>query len=248
MSMLTVLRSALSATRPRVPALTRAVSVPGHVPNWTLQCDSMRLRTLAAGGAAILVPATIVKQVCLAEEAAQTGKPKADDSMVQSLEQGPGKYVVYARRAVQAFLTKGRLVAYTSDVGESVRPVVPPAVVRLCYGLTWGYVGVDVAYHTFEEQQKGSPPAIVARTAAHATTFQVIASVAVPAFIIHQAVHLAQVALKSAPASPIVRWAPSLFGLALIPLLPYVDEPVEKLIDMGFEMAWPVEGPKSHAS
>mmetsp|Transcript_62304 Transcript_62304/g.148753 ORF Transcript_62304/g.148753 Transcript_62304/m.148753 type:complete len:261 (-) Transcript_62304:132-914(-) len=178
---------------------------------------------------------------CESEAPSSSTAPAEVDEIKQTMEQGPGKYIVYARRAVQAFLTKGRLVAYTSDVGESVRPVVPPFVVRLCYGLTWGYVGVDVAYHTFEEQQKGSAMELVARTAVHATTFQVIASVAIPAFIIHQAVHAVQVALKNTPPGLVTRWVPSLCGLALIPLLPYVDEPVEHVIDMGFEKAWPVK-------
>jgi len=237
-------RLAWFAARPRAIALSNAIVAQG----WSSaqSSSSIRLRTLAAGGVAALVPATFVKSACQAEEVAAV--KQADDSVAQALEQGPGKYVVYARRAVQAFLTKGRLVAYTSDVGESVRPVVPSYLVRLCYGLTWGYVGVDVAYNTFEEQQKGSPPEIIARTAIHATTFQVIASVGVPAFLIHQAVHLAQVALKNMPPGPVLRWGPSLFGLALIPLLPYVDEPIEHVIDMGFEKAWPVEGKASHAS
>ena len=155
------------------------------------------------------------------------------------LQEGPARYVVYARRAVQALLVKGRLVAYTSDIGESIRPVVPPWLVRLCYGITWGYVAVDVTYNTAEEYLRGSPPEIVARTAIHAATFQTIASVLVPSLIIHQVVHLAQRATKSMPPGPVARWAPSLVGLALIPLLPYVDEPVEHLIDKGFELAWP---------
>ena len=32
-------------------------------------------------------------------------------------------------------------------------------------------------------------------------------------------------------------------GLALIPLMPYIDHPVEHAIDVGFEKAWPKEGP-----
>ena len=32
-------------------------------------------------------------------------------------------------------------------------------------------------------------------------------------------------------------------GLALIPLMPYIDHPVEHVIDVGFEKAWPKEGP-----
>jgi hypothetical protein len=32
------------------------------------------------------------------------------------------------------------------------------------------------------------------------------------------------------------RWGPSMCGLALIPLLPLIDEPVEELIDHAFEV------------
>jgi len=61
---------------------------------------------------------------------------------------------VNRRRITQLFLVKGRLIAYTSDIGESVRPVVPASVVRLAYGITWAYVGVDVVYNTCEEKAK----------------------------------------------------------------------------------------------
>ena len=81
---------------------------------------------------------------------------------------------------------KGRLIAYTSDVGESFRPVVPRSIVRLAYGVTWAYVGVDVAYNTAEEHLRGSSPITVLRTAVHAATFQSIASVLVPSVVIHQ--------------------------------------------------------------
>ena len=33
----------------------------------------------------------------------------------------------------------------------------------------------------------------------------------------------------------------ALKGLAVIPVLPYLDEPLEHVIDFGFEKAWPVE-------
>merc|ERR1712087_498691 len=95
------------------------------------------------------------------------------------------------------------------------------------YGITWGYVVIDVAFNTFEEHMRGSPLEAVARTAIHAATFQGIASVAVPSVIIHQVVHLAQHAVKPLTAGIVVRWLPSLVGMACIPLLPYVDHPVE---------------------
>ena len=71
----------------------------------------------------------------------------------------------------------------------------------------------------------------IARTAVHSSVFQVIASVLLPSLIIHQAVHMAQHAVHGRiPPGRIATWLPSLFGLALIPLLPYIDEPCEHLV------------------
>ena len=156
-----------------------------------------------------------------AEPAAEKSKldKKADEPLL--LEDGPLRYVVYARRAVQAFLVKGRLVAYSSDVGESVRPVVPPSIVRFCYGITWAYVAVDVGFNGFEEQSKGSPPTTVARTVVHTTTFQVIASVLVPSLIIHQAVHMAQQGCQRLPPGKVAKWLPSLVGAPVAQQLPH---------------------------
>ena len=159
--------------------------------------------------------AAVTAAVCApAEPTPATEKSELDgkEDDLLSLEDGPLRYVVYARRAVQAFLVKGRLVAYSSDVGESVRPVVPPSVVRFCYGITWAYVAVDVGFNGFEEQSKGSPPTKVARTVVHTTAFQVIASVLVPSLIIHQAVHMAQQGCQRLPPGNVAKWLPSLVG------------------------------------
>mmetsp|Transcript_19044 Transcript_19044/g.40353 ORF Transcript_19044/g.40353 Transcript_19044/m.40353 type:complete len:82 (+) Transcript_19044:1134-1379(+) len=55
-------------------------------------------------------------------------------------------------------------------------------------------------------------------------------------------VHLVQGALKSMPQTKVVRWLPSVIGLSCIPLMPYIDHPVEGVIDAAFDAAWPVEG------
>ena len=155
---------------------------------------------------------------------------------------GPGRYVVYARRAAQLFLTRGRMIAYTSDVGEAARPVVTPGWVKLCYGITFGYVGVYIVSSTVEEYVKGASSEAVARVAAHATIFQGVANIAVPSLIIHQGVHLAQNAAAKLPKGRLAFWLPSLVGLALIPLMPLIDHPVEGAIDAGFDYAWPKPG------
>jgi len=155
----------------------------------------------------------------------------------------------YARSAIVAFLTKGRFIAYTSDIGESARPVMPRWFVNACYGLTFLYVGVSVGHSTYEAQQGGASQAMVARSFVHSATFELLASVAMPSLIIHQAVHFAQHQAHRLPAGPSARWAPTVVGLCCIPFLPYLDPPAEVVIDKAFEMAWPEDGTlpeKSH--
>ena len=39
-----------------------------------------------------------------------------------------------------------RYLAFTSDVGEAIRPVVGRRIVQGCYGVSWLYVIGDVSY------------------------------------------------------------------------------------------------------
>jgi mitochondrial fission process protein 1 len=41
-------------------------------------------------------------------------------------------------------------VAYTSDIGESFRPVAHPWLVRGAYGISWIYIGGDVGYEGYK--------------------------------------------------------------------------------------------------
>jgi len=164
-------------------------------------------------------------------------------SRAEFQDQFQAEYVArYARGAIVAFLTKGRFIAYTSDIGESARPVMPSWFVNACYGLTFLYVGVAVGHHTFEAHEQGASQMMVLRTFTHSTTFELLASVAMPSLIIHQAVHFAQHQAHRLPAGPVARWAPTVVGLACIPFLPYLDPPVEKAIDAAFEYGWPEDG------
>tara|TARA_B110001452_G_scaffold262503_1_gene262631 strand:- start:141 stop:1160 length:1020 start_codon:yes stop_codon:yes gene_type:complete len=148
----------------------------------------------------------------------------------------------YARGAVVAFLTKGRFIAYTSDIGESARPVMPAWFVNGAYGLTFLYVSVAVGHHTYEAHRAGASDSMVKRAFAHTATFEVIASVALPSLIIHQVVHFVQHYAHRLPKGPAVRWAPTVAGLCCIPFLPFLDPPAEKAIDAAFDYAWPDDG------
>ena len=43
-----------------------------------------------------------------------------------------------------------RYVAYTSDIGESFRPVAHPNLVRTAYGISWAYLIGDVAHEGYK--------------------------------------------------------------------------------------------------
>jgi hypothetical protein len=71
--------------------------------------------------------------------------------------------------------------------------------VNLAYAIAIGYIGADVAYHGYKEQEKGGD---VKRAVAHATTFQMLASLVVPTLAIHTIVHQVQ---EITPTYPLAR-------------------------------------------
>ena len=58
-------------------------------------------------------------------------------------EDGLLRYTAYLARVKPLLLASQRYLAYSSDLGEAVRPVVPPTVVRSLYGLSWSYIAYD---------------------------------------------------------------------------------------------------------
>ena len=160
------------------------------------------------------------------------------------------RYAAFGLRLKQVFAVKtaalskaaaanARYVAYSSDVGEAFRPVIPRWAVTATYGVAIAYVAGDVGYTGYVESQR--PGGNVARATAHAALFQGAASLVGPAIIIHQAVHAAQGVAKR--SGRFVRWGPTLTGLAIIPFLPVMlDEPCEHAIGYLFDKFWPVPG------
>lgn len=64
---------------------------------------------------------------------------KAEDTTDTSI-----RYAAYASRLRTIMLSAHRYVAYTSDIGESFRPVAHPNWVRTAYGISWLYLTGDV--------------------------------------------------------------------------------------------------------
>lgn len=182
------------------------------------------------------------------------------------------RYAAYATRIRTLMLSAHRYVAYTSEIGESFRPVAHPTLIRSAYGISWAYIIGDVAHEGYKAYQRNkhvlAPPCddyrkAAADTAASATAagdttltstpvsqtqtagaeawsdtddvkdslipwttkripiredyktvmaeravFQVLASMALPAFTIHTIVRYAGRALRNQRNTLIRTWGP----------------------------------------
>lgn len=71
------------------------------------------------------------------------------------------RYAAYAARLRTILSAAHRYVAYTSDIGESFRPVAHPNLVRSAYAISWLYIGGDVGYEGYKaylRQQRALHP------------------------------------------------------------------------------------------
>ncbi|KAI1656781.1 mitochondrial 18 KDa protein-domain-containing protein [Daldinia decipiens] len=74
------------------------------------------------------------------------------------------RYAAYANRLRTIMLSAHRYVAYTSDIGESFRPIAHPWLVRSAYGISWAYILGDVSYEGYKaywQNQRTLNPQIV---------------------------------------------------------------------------------------
>ncbi|KAK0293357.1 hypothetical protein LTR91_003600 [Friedmanniomyces endolithicus] len=188
-----------------------------------------------------------------------SGGSLADDTTNSSL-----RYAAYAARFRTILLSAHRYVAYTSDIGESFRPIAHPGMVRVAYGVSWAYLVGDVGYegykaynrnqavlHPTEVATEGVPAAATTTALANSVTGRVApidhwASVMVQRGVFH-IVRYSGRALKNAKNARIRTWGPIGLGLAAVPALPFMfDKPVEMatewIFHKGFEL---VGGPEA---
>ena len=62
----------------------------------------------------------------------------------------PYRYAAYANRIRTILLSAHRYVAYTSDIGESFRPIAHPILVRSAYAISWAYLLGDVSHEGYK--------------------------------------------------------------------------------------------------
>jgi hypothetical protein len=84
------------------------------------------------------------------EQSAENNK----DLPVYKIHHNDNNYWAYMRNAgfilKRGFITYARPLAYTSELGEATRPIVPLWFVRMMYGVTFAYVGIDTLIKTHE--------------------------------------------------------------------------------------------------
>ena len=162
------------------------------------------------------------------------------------LLKSPFALIATFRGPIGVMLARLRLTAFTSEVGESLRPVIPGWQVACAYGVSWLYVFIDVAVRG-AEQWASAPgdPARLTRLITYTSIFHTVATMLIPAVLIHAAVHGVQhlvrrYAVRRGLLALFATWLPTFVGIALIPAMLLFDHPVEMLLDKLFAAVWPV--------
>ncbi|EPS30746.1 hypothetical protein POX_b02251 [Penicillium oxalicum] len=96
--------------------------------------------------------------------------------------ESPVRYAAYAQRIRTILLSAHRYVAYTSDIGESFRPVAHPWLVRSAYGISWAYLLGDVGHEGYKAYLRNRcaliPPGDAHKDASNVTSEEVIRGMA----------------------------------------------------------------------
>ena len=85
------------------------------------------------------------------------------------------RYAAYATRFRTILLSAHRYVAYTSDIGESFRPVAHPWLIKGAYGVSWAYLAGDVSHEGYKAYLRNQrlmhpgEPGVTSRRAVDAT-------------------------------------------------------------------------------
>ncbi|KAL5601083.1 hypothetical protein BROUX41_005910 [Berkeleyomyces rouxiae] len=89
-------------------------------------------------------------QKAVRDTAAETAFDKAVDGYGPDSTESNVRYAAYLSRIRTIVSSAHRYVAYTSDIGESFRPVVNPGIVRAAYGVSWLYLVGDVSFEGYK--------------------------------------------------------------------------------------------------
>ena len=121
-----------------------------------------------------------------------------------------------------------RLLGYANECGEAFRPLVPQAAVSATYAVAFTYVAADASWRARTLPSSSRLGALA--EAADTLVWQTLASVAIPGFTINRIVWASQ-RITTPPSV----WAPTVCGLAAIPL---IVDPIDHGVDVFMERVY----------
>ncbi|MES1910606.1 MAG: hypothetical protein MHM6MM_003177 [Cercozoa sp. M6MM] len=135
-----------------------------------------------------------------------------------------------------------RYLGYTNEVGESLRPLMPPVFVTGTYVVSFAYVLADAIDKSYKSWQQSHPTnvhqwASATHDFADTLVWQTFASVLVPGFVINRCVAASTWGLRKTMGAQKLttsrlRFLPTVLGLALIPFICHpIDMTTEKAMD-----------------
>jgi fission process protein 1 len=151
------------------------------------------------------------------------------------LQDSKARYLSYSAGLARVF----RYLAFTSDFGEAMRPVVSARIVNASYGVAIGYCVADIGWEAYKLHERGyvdtkGHPRSMTQQLVERSTFQLVASITVPFLVIHNTVDIGKKVCKK--IGRFQKFGPSILGLSMVPMLPLVvDEPVESALEYVFE-------------
>ncbi len=141
-------------------------------------------------------------------------------------------YLSWGLRSSSKFIANQRYMAYTSEVGESLRPVTSRYLVNGTYALSLLYVGADIYTKTHDMYKTTGDKKQTFLKASDLIIWHSFASMIFPAVTIHTIVKQSDKAIKKTnifDKMPRIKgWAPTVIGLLSIPV---IIHPLDHLTD-----------------
>lgn len=143
-------------------------------------------------------------------------------------------------------IAKVRPLAYTSEIGESFRPIIPRNIVNGAYGVSILYVAADIYHNSHDQFILTNDKKKTAIVAGDLTLWHSFASMIFPAVTIHTIVRLTGKGLTLnlfSKLNPKVRqWTPTLIGLSSIPFIIHpLDHITDYLMDLSVRKLYRTE-------
>jgi len=149
----------------------------------------------------------------------------------------------------QPLIYKLRLIGYSSEVGESIKKIIPKLYYPL-YGLSFAYIGADTYYaaldadrhYTKKDISKEQHDKMVNYTIGDKLIFHTFASVLLPAMTITGIVKTSKFILTNMLPKRYAFYGSAIIGLCSIPfIIKPIDDSTEYILDKYIRPMYPVK-------